>query len=99
MTIVTKQPHLPLDRLAQHGPLRESGCPVHFIWDGHGVGRPLVRSGFLGILLAGALMSGSSMPALHALAAPGLWSMTAAIGVWAAGQAFSALAKWRLRRR
>jgi hypothetical protein len=33
-------------------PHRVSACPVHFIWDGRGRGRTLVRAGFLGALLA-----------------------------------------------
>lgn len=33
-------------------PHRISACPVHFIWDGRGRGRTLVRAGFLAALLA-----------------------------------------------
>ena len=81
MTTSSNQTHF-LDKLAGQSPRRESGCPVHFIWDGQGVGRPLVRGGFLAILLAGALLSGSAMPGLNVLSAPGLWSMSAAPASW-----------------
>jgi hypothetical protein len=40
---------------------RESGCPVHFVWDGNGRGRPWVRVGFLLALVAGVLASGAAM--------------------------------------
>lgn len=33
-------------------PHRVSACPVHFIWDGRGRGRPFVRAGFLAMLFA-----------------------------------------------
>ncbi len=35
---------------------RESACPVHFVWDGNGYGRPVVRVGFM-MLLVGALLT------------------------------------------
>jgi hypothetical protein len=33
---------------------RVSACPVHFLWDGRGKGRALVRFGFLGLAAAAA---------------------------------------------
>ena len=33
---------------------RVSACPVHFLWDGRGKGRVLVRFGFLGLAAAAA---------------------------------------------
>lgn len=33
---------------------RVSACPVHFLWDGRGRGRSLVRFGFLGLAAAAA---------------------------------------------
>ena len=41
---------------------RVSACPVHFLWDGRGVGRFYVRAGFLGFLAAGFFACLARMP-------------------------------------
>ena len=65
---------------------RESACPVHFVWDGNGRGRPLVRMGFLGALVAGACASAAVM-----CAAPLLRDVAGGVAVlagvcWLGGQ-------------
>ena len=74
---------------------RESGCPVHFVWDGNGYGRPFVRVGFLGALLAGALASGATLA--HA---PSALSLAGVVGAasgasWALGQALARVRRAR----
>jgi hypothetical protein len=74
---------------------RESACPVHFVWDGNGVGRPFVRIGFLGALLAGGL--GSLGVAVHEAAlvqAAGHVGFVAG-GLWCTGQLLTRLARRR----
>jgi hypothetical protein len=63
---------------------RESGCPVHFVWDGNGRGRPFVRIGFLLALLAGALASAAAL--LHQPSMPSLVVGAVAGGLWLLGQ-------------
>jgi hypothetical protein len=46
---------------------RESGCPVHFVWDGVGRGRKMVRATFVGLLAGGALLCAARMW-------PGAWT-------------------------
>ena len=45
-------------------PHRVSACPVHFIWDGQGRGRALVRLGFLGGITTGMVAAAGGL--LHA---------------------------------
>lgn len=73
---------------------RTSACPVHFVWDGVGIGRPMVRWGLMAIAGAGALWT------LTALAFPSysVWGQRAAlcaVGLWSAGQVASKLAARR----
>jgi hypothetical protein len=75
---------------------RESGCPVHFVWDGNGRGRPAVRVGFLLALVAGALGSAGLMvhspPQADALrTASAVVGATAGV-LWLVGQALTRLA-------
>jgi hypothetical protein len=63
---------------------RESACPVHFVWDGNGQGRPWVRIGFVLALLAGAAASFASLA--HASSTPGRALGAAAAVVWLVGQ-------------
>lgn len=65
---------------------RESTCPVHFVWDGNGVGRPVVRLGFLLILITGTLMSAGLMFASKPTTALGLQVGIAAAVIWGVGQ-------------
>ena len=66
---------------------------MHFLWDGLGKGRVLVRSGFLGFLVAAMLAMCGTMT--HAARAVDGAVMVAAIAgiLWTAGQVASALAK------
>lgn len=85
---------------------RESGCPVHFIWDGNGLGRPFVRLGFLLAVITGCLLTASVM--IHAAgwnaglkSVAGVFAVAAA-SVWLLGQAltrFSVLRAARFRAR
>lgn len=70
---------------------RESGCPVHFIWDGHGHGRPFVRAGFLGFVASGALLTLSGMGLLSKDWALGTLAVSAL--AWTLGQILVALSK------
>lgn len=67
---------------------RESGCPVHFLWDGSGRGRPFVRAGFMGLLVAGALATAAIMrvPGLPDLREAASWTATLSGVAWALGQ-------------
>ena len=63
---------------------RESACPVHFIWDGNGYGRPLVRIGFLLLLVAGAALTmGRVVPSVLDI---GQSVFAVAVAVWLLGQ-------------
>ena len=66
---------------------RESGCPVHFVWDGNGSGRPWVRIGFVLALVAGAAASFSLLA--HASPTPARVLGGAAAVVWLVGQALT----------
>lgn len=73
---------------------RESNCPVHFVWDGNGLGRPFVRVGFLLLLVAGALLSAGVMWHAPAPTAAGRLVGVIAVAVWGVGQLLT-----KLRRR
>jgi hypothetical protein len=70
---------------------RESNCPVHFVWDGNGLGRPVVRIGFLLLLVAGGALSAGLM--LHAPAVTGVGRVVAvvALATWGLGQVLTKL--------
>jgi hypothetical protein len=79
---------------------RVSACPVCFVWDGRGWGRPLVRLAFLGVVLAGVLHSGVRALSLSPSAVATVQEV--AMGVfaiscvgWVVGQAMSRVALWR----
>lgn len=74
---------------------RVSSCPVHFIWDGRGIGRPLVRYGFLGLVAAAILATGAVAFRADALHAAGIWVLTAAGASYALGQVASFAASHR----
>jgi hypothetical protein len=62
-----------------------SGCPVHFVWEGQGRGRAVVRWGFMALLAAGAWMCGAKLwPALSMPTARAV--MGAAMVVYLSGQ-------------
>jgi hypothetical protein len=63
---------------------RESGCPVHFVWDGNGHGRPWVRVGFVLALAAGAAASFAVVA--HVSATPARALGVAAAFLWLVGQ-------------
>lgn len=73
---------------------RESTCPVHFVWDGNGLGRPFVRVGFMLALAAGLALSSGVMLHATAVGDAGRWLGVAALGTWLTGQALT-----KLRRR
>ena len=77
---------------------RESNCPVHFIWDGNGLGRPFVRVGFLFALVTGALLMGALMTHVDVVkSAAGVTGLVAAV-CWGAGQALTRFSLLRARR-
>jgi hypothetical protein len=67
-------------------PHRVSACPVHFLWDGRGHGRVLVRAGFLGFLLAGMALSLSRWLFAPQVKTVGLVVALGAAALWGAGQ-------------
>jgi hypothetical protein len=76
---------------------RVSACPVHFLWDGRGKARILVRAGFLGLLAAGMLFTAASLVRLEALAPIALGLALASATSWVLGQ-LGTLATTRARR-
>jgi hypothetical protein len=72
---------------------RESGCPVHFVWDGNGRGRPFVRVGFLLALGAGAAASWAAMTHGTTTAAGALGAAAAAS--WVLGQGLTRASRAR----
>lgn len=64
---------------------RESACPVHFIWDGHGLGRPFVRAGFFGFVATGLLFTGALALRFDAGILPGTLLGSSAV-LWTVGQ-------------
>ncbi len=76
---------------------RESACPVHFVWDGNGLGRPVVRVAFLLCLVAGALGAlGVMLTSANVMSAARGVAVVAGVG-WIAGQALTRLAIRRHR--
>lgn len=71
---------------------RTSGCPVHFLWDGRGKGRALVRAGFLGFSVAGGAWVLGFMSHTEVAMDAGLVVAGVAGATWGVGQALSALA-------
>jgi len=69
--------------------IRESACPVHFIWDGRGHGRQLVRFGFLGLLGAALAWAAARTFVVDALITPALIVTAASAVVYVAGQVLS----------
>lgn len=78
---------------------RESNCPVHFIWDGNGLGRPLVRLGFLLALLTGALLTGAIMTHVDVVHAAARVVAVVAAATWLSGQALTRFSLARARAR
>lgn len=77
---------------------RESNCPVHFVWDGNGLGRPAVRLGFMLALLTGALMTGGLAMASKSTTSLGLQLGVVALVVWGVGQVLTKLSVLRGKR-
>ena len=76
---------------------RESNCPVHFVWDGNGLGRPVVRLGFLLLLVAGTTLSAGLMLASKATSSAGMSVAVVGIVVWSLGQVLTRFSQWRGR--
>ena len=81
--------------LADPTPERVSACPVHFLWDGRGKGRALVRAGFLGFLLAAMLAFAGKLMRMDVATTAALVVVSGAGLVYLAGQMASALTKRR----
>lgn len=76
---------------------RESNCPVHFVWDGNGLGRPFVRAGFLLALVTGALMMVALMSHSGVVREAGAGCGVVAGVLWGAGQALTRFSLLRAR--
>ena len=79
--------------------MRTSACPVHFLWDGVGMGRWPVRLAFWLFCAVGVAFSGAR--AFH-LPVPqdALAVATMALGaLWTVGQVLGMAARWRARQR
>jgi hypothetical protein len=74
---------------------RVSACPVHFIWDGRGLGRSFVRGGFLGVIAAGMLVTAGQMVHVDVLKSGGLVVLVGSLASWLTGQALTALVRRR----
>lgn len=70
-------------------PHQVSSCPVHFLWDGRGTGRVLVRAGFLGFLLAAMCFTLAVMARIPLLETAGTVVIALAALSWTAGQGFT----------
>lgn len=79
-------------------PHQTSSCPVHFLWDGRGTGRVLVRAGFLGFLLAAMCFTLATMGRIPLLETAGAVVLAAAALLWTAGQGFTFVIARQLRR-
>lgn len=75
--------------IADPTPHRVSACPVHFLWDGRGGGRTLVRLGFLGLVVAGALAALAVMTRHSDVQSGAQLTTTAALVTWGLGQLWS----------
>ncbi|HEY4221443.1 MAG TPA: hypothetical protein VGO62_08870 [Myxococcota bacterium] len=75
--------------LADPSPERVSACPVHFLWDGRGHGRSLVRAGFLGFLIAALLACAWKVMHFELLQSSALVVFAVAGAVYALGQLWS----------
>ncbi len=76
---------------------RESGCPVHFVWDGNGWGRPFVRLGFLLAVLAGLLATGALMSHVPSVKQGSVVVAGCAAVAWGLGQLLTRFSLWRAR--
>jgi hypothetical protein len=77
---------------------RESTCPVHFVWDGNGWGRPFVRTGFMLALVAGALSTLGVMTHSAPVTSSSGVAAIAAVSCWGLGQVLTRLAQARARK-
>ncbi len=77
--------------LNDKNPARVSACPVHFIWDGRGRGRSLVRAGFLGFLATGIAFTGALALRIDVLNTAGIAIGATALTSWGLGQVVSYL--------
>ena len=71
---------------------RVSACPVHFLWDGRGNGRALVRAGFLGFLVAAILAFVANIAHVDLVHSAALYVTSGAAIIYFAGQALTLLA-------
>ena len=78
---------------------RESACPVHFIWDGNGLGRPLVRLGFMLAVMAALLATGAVMVHHDGVRGAALVVAACAAGTWTLGQLLTRFSLFRSRAR
>ena len=78
---------------------RESGCPVHFVWDGNGLGRPFVRLGFLLAVMAALLATGALMVHIESVKSASVVVGAVAGATWLLGQLLTRLSLLRARAR
>lgn len=70
-------------------PHRTSACPVHFLWDGRGRGRALIRGAFLGFLVAGMCFTAGTWLRTEALETAGVVVASLSLLSWVVGQGFT----------
>ena len=80
-----------------HNPARISACPVHFIWDGRGKGRTLVRAGFLGFLATGVALTGALALKVEVMNTVGLGLLALSFASYGIGQVMSFVATQKFR--
>ena len=70
-----------------------SACPVHFIWDGRGMGRLPVRIGFMGFVVGAMLYTSQIALRMDVLSTLASWTFMGSLASYAVGQVLSAWAK------
>lgn len=88
---------LPL-MLNDPSPHRTVACPVHFLWDGRGRGRALVRAGFLGFLLAAMCFTLGTMTRIAAVETAGVVVLSLAALSWGVGQLLTLVVARQMKR-
>lgn len=80
--------------IQDHAEHRVSACPVHFIWDGLGKGRMLVRWGFFGLVFALAVFTGTKWMHLDVARPVALGLLGVSLALYVVGQALSSVVRF-----
>lgn len=79
-------------------PHRTSACPVHFLWDGRGKGRALVRGAFLALLVAGMCFTAGRWLRMDALEMVATAVAALAGAAWLVGQGITVVVAREMKR-